>query len=305
MVNGFSHGGSNVLINLLLTHPNLCYPGETHKAIAGGTKSHSKRRRKFKRVAHRVADLMWGIGDITQVYKIEPRLQFSRTAVRWFRNGLLNEKTRARHESHNLWIRPDQKYDEKSLLNARLLLKNNNGLVQQTILLEEAFPGSMVYCLFRHPFGLFESHLRKGRDRDLLLALFRRVWDSLVQQAGRNPERHMIIRFEDILANPRNYLQRIYDFIDLDLSDITSVRLQHKPHYKTDGSYGHAGSKDRQVVWYPLNEFAKHLDPEANLRSIRRLDPEIKAMVTREFGDRMSAMGYLPEEPYVVSLAGE
>jgi hypothetical protein len=39
-VNAFARGGSMILVNLLLSHPNVCCPsGETHKVFRGGVRA--------------------------------------------------------------------------------------------------------------------------------------------------------------------------------------------------------------------------------------------------------------------------
>jgi len=300
MVNGFSHGGTNILINLLLSHPDLCYPGETHKALAGGTKSHGTLRRLVKRVSFRIADMRWKVGDLSRVYVLNPRTTFPHKATGWFKSTLEKEKRRANHESHNLWIWPRERYSFAQRKDSRLLLKNNNGLCLQYNLLRSAFPSARVLCFFRHPFALIESHLRKGRDLEMLLNLFSRVWSSLIKQAQAERERYMLIRFENILAKPQESLEQIYAFAKLDIGRVTHIRLQHKAHYTNNGTYKHSGSYDRQVVWYDPADIGEHLDPAANLRAIQRLDDSIKDRVAHVFQSHMEKMGYLRDEPYIL-----
>ena len=54
-INGFGSGGSNILVNLLLSHPEVCSPsGETQNVFRGGSRIESLARSVYKRVFYHI-----------------------------------------------------------------------------------------------------------------------------------------------------------------------------------------------------------------------------------------------------------
>ncbi|MFP4643773.1 MAG: sulfotransferase [Spirochaetales bacterium] len=299
IINGFAHGGTNIAVNLLLSHPDLCYPGETHKALAGGTKSHGRVRRRLKRLEFELSKRRYGVGVLSDPYALDFEEPFAAGAAQWLRATLEREKRRARHESHNLWKLPGVPYRRSERAKAGILLKNNNTVGVHSDLFQKAFPDARTICLFRHPFALMESQVRKGRSPELILNVLSLTWSALREQLESSRGDHLMVRFEDILADPHRLLGELYSFAGLDVSDVAFIRLQHKAHYGSEGQYAHHGAYDRQVVWNARNDFDCHLDPQSNIRAIERLDDALKHRVAKELGPMAESTGYLMSPPYV------
>lgn len=299
ILNGFARGGTNIVINLILSHPRVCYPGETHKALAGGTKSHSSAAARIQSVRFGIAAKRLGIACLADPYAIDSNSVFPREAGAWIRSTLKRAKINARHENHNRWKAPEKEDTRSERRSSRLLLKNNNLIGTYSELFDQAFPNARTVCLFRHPFGLMESQLRTGRDPDKMLRVFREVWTSLINRCESDRDRHMLVRFEDVLADPLPTLKKLYTFLDLDLSEVPFIRLQHKPHFGKSGKYRHSGEFNRQVTWYPREEIHKHLDASAPFNAIERLATVHKDEISATLGETAARLGYSMSPPYL------
>jgi len=93
-----------------------------------------------------------------------------------------------------------------------------------------------------------------------------------------------MIRFEDLLAAPSDYLQEICAFVDLEFQpSMLPAPEQHIP-------LGSTGSSSGDGKWYPIH-------PNTNQHYLDQLEPWIVNIVDRRVKDLAGRWGYTPEGP--------
>jgi hypothetical protein len=75
------------------------------------------------------------------------------------------------------------------------------------------WPDSQFVCMVRHPVRVVASLLRWNWDFDEALAYWLRAHDATNQAAKWGDERWRVVRYEDLVADPRRTLAQILDFL--------------------------------------------------------------------------------------------
>ena len=120
---GFAYGGSNILLNLLRTHPDVCSPRGELNQVFKGKPTESKATRFMKIL--RYLPIVFAEGeDIFRHNKWSPRKPLSAATQKRADKILFDEKLRARGVSQNLYQYEDVKYTDEAIRQSRLLSKN-------------------------------------------------------------------------------------------------------------------------------------------------------------------------------------
>jgi hypothetical protein len=223
-INAFARGGSNILWNLLQSHPNVCSPiYETHEIFCDGM------NRK----------ILWALGaqpGLFDIYDLSPRKRISMPARYYIDWQLLKAKLKNYEHEYNKWKSESEKYTYDELANSRLISKNLNGIILLTDTLLEMYPDATFVALVRDGFALCEGYLRHGlvSTASDFADVYNRITGKMIQDS-KAISKYKIIRFEDILDSPVETIEKIYSFAELDIHDLEKVRLKAKPHFNKEG----------------------------------------------------------------------
>lgn len=292
-VNGLSRGGTNIVMNLLLSHPEVCMPtGETHKVFKGRALGESMWRIIQKRLCYDLPIRIATGQDIFHPLLLEPRKAVPIWVERFIDRILHGEKLRARHEGHNRYKSEGLEYTCQEIAESRLLCKNVNGVIYTTDMFREMYPDAVFFGLVRNGLAVCEGHLRRGRSAEESGHMYKRLVTRMLEDAA-GLEYYHIVRFEDMISHPVRFLRRIYRLAGLDVHQLRKVRLQLKPTVDRRGRHGLAGGYDRQVVWYDLGDLQTHFHPDVNENQIRQLAPGDREAFLRIAQVAMERLGYL------------
>ena len=284
-LNCFSRGGSNILWNLFLSHPDVCSPiKETlelfrfdrhNLTIAGGKAIWLSRQ--------------WHLFD--QWY-LQPRSPVT-TAAQQFVDHTLDQwksKTVADPEMH--YKSADATYTIKEVNQARLVAKNNNGLTFLSDMFYQMYPRATFIALIRDPIALYESYKRRKISRSLadFTVFYAKLAERMFRDSNRLPHYH-IIRFEDLLAQPYQMIVQLYEWTGLDLHRLGKVRLKAKAHLQADG---HHWSRFREGhhFWFELDQLHAILESNINHYQADNLVTEEKSQLMRSLGELRERLGY-------------
>lgn len=292
-VNAFRRGGSNILVNLLLSHPEVCSPtGELQRVFHGGARGERWPRIVYKRLRYGLPlDIVAG-PRFFRLDNLGPRPTLPVAIRRHVDRALHDEKIRARHEQHNLFVREGVIYGDAEIAAARLLCKSLDGLVFLTDLFAEMYPDATFFGLVRNGFALCDGFLRRGHSAETCARIYARVVERMLADADRL-ERYHIIRFDDILSDPRAAIDRLYRLADLDGSKVERIRLQHKATLTHDGAHRSQGRYDREVAWYPWDRLSSHLRDDIDEVQAAHLDAADRRRFLAIAGPTMERLGYL------------
>jgi hypothetical protein len=291
---GFTRGGSNILLNLLRSHPQVCSPrGETQEVFKGKLKVES---------IPVLLSKWWNylpilIAQRQHVFSLnlttDPANAFSEKTMQRIDKILFYEKMKALDPTQNQYKNENEKYTLDEIKESRLLCKNLNGLIFVTGLFNKMYPDATFLALVRNGFAVCEGHLRRKIDIHKSAEMYRKSCERMIEDSKKISNYH-ILRFEDIINDPIKMLHKIYDYCDLDARLLKKIRLATKPIVKKDGSHGYVhGISETKLLWYDLEEFATHFDKNVNDNQIARLTEHQKKVIQNEAGEVLKYFNYM------------
>ncbi len=284
-LNCLSRGGSNIFWNLFLSHPDACSPIEETLQIF-------RADHRAPRWAGIWAAVLSRQPRFFDQWNLAPRRPLGEAAARFVDRTLDRRKLRTVTDPEMRFKTPEEPYTQAEVEAARLVAKNNNGLVFLTESLLALYPDATFCSLVRHPLALYESHKRHRihRSPEAFAAFYNRVVGKMSADAERY-QRASVTRFEDVLAAPIDVMRRLHEAAGLAPEKLRQVRFKSKERYLKDGSRGTVYAKGRHH-WFDLDEVDRFLEPAINDLQADRLDAgERDAVLSRTAAVR-TRLGY-------------
>ena len=222
------------------------------------------------------------------------RKAVSRHAKKYIDDTLYNWKLKTINDCEMIYKFDDQKYNIEEIQNARLVIKNNNGLIYLSKIFFEMYPHATFIALVRHPFALYESHKRRrtkvSMSPELFCDYYNKMVKKMISDAGNIPN-YNIVRFEDLVSDPVNSVKLIYKYSNLDFNVIKKIRFKAKPFTHQDGSYG-THYNIGQHYWLNTNEIEKMIDPNVNSSQIAMISKKEKKKILFSLKASMDQFDY-------------
>ncbi|MEM9291341.1 MAG: sulfotransferase [Acidobacteriota bacterium] len=280
----FSRGGSNILWNLFLSHPQVCSPlRETLEIFRLDWRAPTLDGfRLALRTGRRVFD-QWNLS---------PRKPLGPAAARQVDEVLYREKLRTLDDEYMSWRDAERRYSAEEIAATRLCAKNNNGLVFLTELWLDLYPQATFFALLRHPVALYESHKRRRITSSprQFTDFYNRIAGRMLDDAEGYDCCHLV-RFEDLVQQPLESMQRLYAAADLDPSALQQLRFKTKPHYRRDGSHG-SDHPPGTHLWLDFDEVPGFLVPDINRRQASQLEDAERRWVEEATAEVRERAGY-------------
>ena len=289
---GFARGGTNILLNLLRSHPDVCSPrGELQEVFKG--KSSDPLHVRLERASRYLPIVLRERYDIFGNNPWRPRKPLHPSSKTRIDHTLFHEKLRARKPNQNLYKRENELYTDEEILSARLLCKNLNDLVFLTEDFSSMYPDATFLALVRNGFAVCEGHVRRGSKVESIAAKYEKACQQMIRDAEQRSNYHLL-RYEDIIDDPQKAFKEILDLADLDSEQVSKVRLETKQVMTQDGQHEYIkGTTEKQMFWYDLDEMAGHFKLDANENQMARLSDEQKVTVTELCRPSLTHFGYL------------
>jgi hypothetical protein len=284
-LNCFSRGGSNILWNVFLTHPDVASPIlETLEIFRTGI-------RKPKLAGYKLA-LLSRQPRLLDQWNLNERPPVPAAAKEFFDQELYKWKVKTLEHPEMKFKTETEIYTLEEAQNARLVSKNNNGTIFLTPMLREMYPDSTFIALTRDPFALYESFKRRGiiSEASAFAQFYNRLAGRMLEDRENLPRYHLM-KFEDLLADPLASTSQLYDWTNLDASKVTKLRFKAKPHLQKDGSHG-TQFQSGHHYWFKPDEVYSILEKDINTFSADRLAPEDRAEISRLCGPVLKTLGY-------------
>ncbi len=285
---GLQRGGTGLLQNILLSHPDVCKTrGELHEVFhgrrGGREEQHELRCTTCLKLFQYAPIVLLEGYDVFSINRLAVRKPFSHITASLVDLILYQEKVKARNANENMYKSEGVPYSKKEIQRSRLLCKNLNGLVFLTPNLQQIYPDAHFVAIVRNGFAVCEGQMRRGRSlRDSAL-LYEKCCRRIIEDNNRLPN-YTMIRFEDVLLKPKQSVQKIMSSANLSLDKVTKIRLV--------GRQMPNKTRDNRLFWCTFDELADHIDPEIDRRQIQRLDRETKATIMSIAGNSMRHLGY-------------
>ena len=287
-VNGFQRGGTNILINLLVSHPDVCLiNGETHEVFYGD--STHRLTTWGSRFFHLPVVLAARRHEFWP-YRFYPRQRLPQLLLCYL--DLVFFWSKLRHRNNR--FRDDVTHNSlRDIAQARMLAKNVNGNVLAASIFAEMYPDATFIGLVRHGLALCESLMRRQWSAERVATVYECVCKQMIQDS-KCIDNYKIFRFEDLVTNPRASLDLIYAHAGLDSCVMKKVRLQAKATMDTDGIHRHTANtrQDRQINWFDMAHIQDYFRPDVNDIQIAQISDADKAIFLQIAQPSMTYFGY-------------
>jgi len=229
--------------------------------------------------------------DLLSPRMLRPRRKISKLAQRFIDRVLYEDKLRSRTPHFNQFKGPGVEYTREEIASARLIGKNLSGAIFLNEMFAQMYPDAKFVYLVRNGLALCEGYMRRGKTPEFAAHRYRTLVNRMLDDCQKLPGASLL-RFEDILSDPAQQLERLYESLDLDPTRATHLRLQNRKKLDEQGQHRTNGGAEWDVVWFPREEIGQHLDPNVNDRQLARLSESDRQAFLREAGDIMELLGY-------------
>lgn len=255
LISGFSRGGTNIIWNILQSHPEICSAMyETHNLI---NDKENKIRRKisiFRKLSLTDSAILKSLVDY-ELY----RLKMSNYV----------------HES-NKFIFSDIKYSRKQMKETALCLKSVDKAIELTDFLLGVYPGLYFISIVRNGYAVLEGHLRRGSSVQETGLLYQFIADKMKYYSEVVPN-YKLFKFEEVLDDVFACSQRLFEFTDSQPVHLDSLRLKSKRILKSDGEHEVKYGQEKKKYWYDRNNIDNYFNKSINDIQIKNLQSkEIK-----------------------------
>ena len=270
-MNGFSFGGTNLLMNLIASHPEVTMlSGETHE-IFFSKPNNSLFDKALRRIAYLPVRILTG-QHVFGKWCFDERKEIPAALMQYVDLIFYIDKiTTSRNEYKQEGIR----YSPAEIRRSRFITKNMNGVVFASKRLSEIYPDATFLSLVRNGLPLCEGYVRRGWKAEDVGRMYQTVCQKMIEDEKSIPHYH-IVRFEDMVAEPLAFMKQVYAFADIDLDRVPKVRLQAKRSMNKDGTrqYTFGGVKDREIHWFDTKDMDKFMRKDVNKNQAGQLSPQ-------------------------------
>ncbi len=288
-INGFSRGGTNILLNLIASHPQVVLLNcETHELFYGRGRD-SILIKAAKRALHSPI-LFAARQPLFKHSLLEERNRVPSFIFKYIDLMMSLNKMKAMPRDN-----PNYRDGLTGQFGSRLLCKNINGTVFLKDLFDQMYANAKFVGLIRNGLALCEGFIRRGWDAAEFGRLYRKVSEKMISDQASS-ENYRVIQFEKLISDPENTIKSLYDFLELDLPAIKKFRLQSKPSMGTDGKRAQTfGSTFKEIRWFTLDEIKSQFRTDVNENQIRRLKETDKELFLKQTENAMRFFGYIED----------
>jgi len=287
-VNGFQRGGTNIFVNLIASSPEVgMLKTETHELFYG------REVERVKKWVHRAVGLpvILATGQHTfWPYRYYSRQEIPVVIQRYIDLLFFISKMTS---SENRLSPNGTSHGFQNLSQQRLLAKNVNAVVLTTPILADMYPRAVFIALVRHGLAICEGFIRRGWTPEKAGQLFKTIGRSMINEAASR-ENYFIVHFEDMIADPKSFLEDVYRKTGLDIFAVHRFRLQSKLSMNAAGQRKLTfGSNPYETHWFKLEDLKQNFRQDINVNQIARLSEQDKNRFLDIAHREMDELGYL------------
>jgi hypothetical protein len=276
VVNGISRGGTNILWNMIQSHPAVC--GAMHET--------SRLFAPF--MAHRLRF----VADFTLMQPVLRVPPLVNVTGRLIDDRLYNFKLKNYGDVYNGFSTEGEPYSLDEVRNSAVCLKSINWTIYATPLFFRIYgPNVYFVSIFRDGYGICESWVRRGIPPEKTGRRYRQYVETMLKYADRY-DHYTTVKFEDILDRPFEVLEGVFRFAGLEPPTIESFRLKSKAVLTEDGRHEALYGKLDVKYWLDRETIHEFLVGDIATIQKKALAPEIIHAFEREAMPALKRLGY-------------
>lgn len=271
LICGYSRGGTNILWNILQSHPKICSTRNELGSIFKKTKYLKFSRyisiaRKFgvlnTRVSHKIIDY--------QLY---------------------------RYKMETLWRRDNQFknendiYSRQEVKNAALCLKSVDWDIYFIDLLLKIYPDMYIIMLTRNGYAVANGHLRRGISLQETATLYKEIGFLMNSIAQKHPKT-LFVKFEEFIDKPFEVAEKLYRFTETEPFKVEKLRLKSKIIVSEENIQAPKYGEVNRKYWFSRENVNSLIDLDINNKQIAQLRPDQIREYNSLAGDTLKNFGY-------------
>jgi hypothetical protein len=270
VISALPRGGSNILWNVIASHPAVCLPRYEVKEIIEQLGIAGKLIRK-------------GFGERPVIGGILRR-RFKRRAY--------DLKVACLHDEDQGQAAPDRRYQQADIEDTIICLK---------CLTEDLALSSFLACIYaqchfiglvRNGFAFCDGVVRRGGSAEDAARLYSSTVNQILSQA-ETFEHFEVVRFEDVLRDPFAVSEKLFRFLELEPNTLDHLRLKAKGKRGADGDYGVGFGEVDRHYWFDREKIVSALDPEIDKRQSDCLSESDRRAFKRIAETELARLGYV------------
>ncbi len=274
VLNGIGRGGTNIVWNLLQSHPNIVTPiGETGNTIYPNWIKKNKLVKTNKKI-----------------FRILLKSNL-KCLARYVDNILYENKMRTLNHPDNKYKKYNEIYSCEEVENAILCTKSINSDVELTHFFVRNFPSVACIGVARSSLAVCEGLMRRGSQVENAAKKYNKVMNEIVNQK-KEIDKYLIVRFEDCLDNPFGEIENMYKFLGVSPYKLKRIRLKSKKIIKESGEHLSAFGAEHRKVWVEKSFIEDYLDTSVTKRQIANLSNKDREKILNITGPIMDQFGY-------------
>ena len=157
---------------------------------------------------------------------------------------------------------------------------------------------SDVYCigLIRDGYSLCNGRIRRGQSPEVAGQQYRQIGQQMIDRAA-DTERFLLLRFEDVLADPFVTAERLYAFCKLQPLTVPKLRLKSKRVLTSENKHKPLFGEENRKYWFDRTSISHVLDKKIDRLQASQLSPEDRARFENEAFPVLESLGYAAERP--------
>jgi hypothetical protein len=268
VLSGYCYGGTNIVWNILQSHPQICSP-----MFETGQLFH---RSKFLRLCHALPK-----GVLSRFWLRKMDAEFRR-----FKLANLTHRD-------NKYLAEGVPYEERQVEDAALCFKSVNYDINLTEEILKVYPDLYFVALTRNGYALGDGYLRRRYSASDFGRIYREIAEIMRGYAERL-DRFKLVRFEDVLADPFRVAEDLYEFVEVSPASVDSLRLKVKKTIGADGDHSVPYGSEKRKYWFDRSAIGQLLDPGIDDAQKRRISEQAVLDFETEAHSALEFFGYEP-----------
>lgn len=274
IIAGISRGGTNILWNIVQSHPQVCSTiGELTQELNPTNN-------------HRVRSLIdFAIASpVGQLPVIREQL------ISWMDRCFYESKMSGLHDPYARQKYQNVLYSEAEMRDAVLCLKATDRDLYLIDMLAKAYEDVTVINIVRNGYAVADSWRRRGQPIRKAAQRYRHYMQLLLGFEEKHGA--LTIRFEDLMRDPFAYARKVYEFARLEPVELEKLRLKTKLIVTESGEHGTTYGDPGAKHWFTRETIQQLLIAEQSTIQKDRLSEDDMREFDQIAQDTMRRLGY-------------
>jgi len=280
VLNGFRRGGTNIVWNILESHPQVCSPmRETGQIL-------------YSEGLPWLPDLPAKL--VLRAVLTQPfisRSPIGRHFDRLIQRALFAHKMENLTEADNRFKFDGVPYSAEEVENSVLCVKSVNLDASLTPYFARYYPHSTFIGLMRNGYAICNGMMRRGETAKRAGQVYRRIGRRMIED-HRAFSRHMLLRFEDVLKDPFAVATELFTFAGLDPTRLEKLRLKSKKVLTGDGQHAPRFGEEDRKYWFDRSQIWQILDPGIDETQVQLLTRDDRRTFEKYAAPVLEYFGY-------------